>query len=138
MATTGHSKDTVFKLDNSAASLTSLSGTTATASFERSKETDNATVHGQQHMDIVDGLADNGEIAFDGPADNTFISHLAGIWNSSVTQTAELNPIGTATGRRKATCETILTEVSFEGDIGSTGSVSCSAKVTGAVTWGAN
>lgn len=135
---TGHAKDTVFKLDDAAGSLTTLTAYVTTAEHERETETDGATVKGTRAEDMTAGLAENGEVSFDAPFDSTLCRHVAGIWMSSSTQTAELNPIGTSTGYRKMTVETILTEVEFSGDIGATGRLNCTAKCSGDIAYAAN
>lgn len=136
--TTGHAKDTVVKVDDAAGSLTALTAYVNTAEHERETETDGATVKGTRAEDMAGGLAENGELGWEGPFSSTLCRHMAGIWMATAQQTVELDPIGTDTGRRKFTAESILTELSFKGDIGSTGSMSGTHKISGDLAYAAN
>jgi hypothetical protein len=135
---TTSAKNAVIKLDNSAGALQTLTTSIKTASHGITKETDDDTTLGQRYESHTRGLTDNGSFSLESVYNTTVFRHMAAIWGSSSTQTAELNPAGTGAGRRKETAETVITKFELSWDNGTTTKVATEHKVSGDVTYADN
>lgn len=130
-----HGKNTSFKLDNAAGTLTDISTKLNSLDFPGlSAETTETSTFGNTSKTFVVGLK-SGTISFEGHYDATIDAHLVGVV-AKETISFEYGPMGTATGNPKYTGEAILTEYSVKGDIGSDVTFSGSLQITGDVTRG--
>ena len=116
-----HGKDTVFKLDNSAGTLTDLSAYITSSGLPREVDTHDVTVYGKSAKVYIAGLSD-ATIPLEGKWDATLDAHMNGIVGG-VSRSWEWGPEGSASGKVKYSGECLLT--SYESN----------APVDGEVTW---
>ena len=119
-----HGKDTVFKLDNSAGTLTDLSIYVTSSGLPREVDTHEVTAYGKSAKVYIAGLSD-ATIPLEGKWDATLDAHMNGIVGG-VSRSWEWGPEGSATGKVKYSGECFLT--SYESE----------APVDGEVTWSAD
>lgn len=112
-----HGKNAVFKLDNSAGSLTDISAYCDEVSLPRSIETGETTVFGKTAKTYIVGLTD-ATLSVSGKWDSTVDAHLAGILGQDATVTFEYGPEGSSAGRIKYTGEAIVTSFEASSPVG--------------------
>lgn len=133
MATFRHGKNTAFKLDNAAGTLTDISNTLTDVGFPQTIETAETTSFGSSAKTYIVGLTD-ATVSLSGNFDATVDAHLAGIAGQAATVSFEYYPEGTTTGNVKYSGEAILTSYEKSGAVGDVVQYSAELQVTGAVT----
>lgn len=135
MPTFRHGKNTVFKVDNNAGTLTNISTVLTDVSFPQSVETAETTVFGASAKSYIVGLTD-ATISVSGNFDNTVDIHLAAIVGKTDSVSFEYGPEGSTSGFAKYTGECFLTSYEKSGAVGDVVNFSAEFQVTGAVTLG--
>lgn len=135
-----HGKNTVFKLDNSAGSVTDLSSYLDDVGFPQSVETAETTTFGVAGgaKTYILGLNDR-TISLAGKWDATLDAHFSGVvsaLNAGTLATAsfEFGPAGSAGGAVKYTGEALVTSYEVSNPVGDVVSFSAELQVTGQVT----
>ena len=131
----GHGKSAVFKVDNSAGSLTDLSAYINEASMPREIETAETTTFGSSAKSYITGLTD-ATISISGLFDSAADAVLAGIAGQSATVSFEYGPLGSTASMIKFSGEAILTSYEVSSPVGDVVTFSADFQVTGAVTRG--
>lgn len=138
MARTAHGNQTIIKQDGAAGTLVDISSMRNSAQFERSVDTDPDLAFGERSDGHTIGLEEAGNFPLSGSYSPAYLRHCAGIWQSDATKTIEYNPAGTTTGRRKQTCESILTSIELSCDLNSTSTMATDHKLSGAIAFDDN
>lgn len=133
MPTFKHGKNTVFKLDNAAGTLTDVSNVLNSVSFPRETEILETTSFGSSYRTYVVGFQ-NATISIEGSYDATVDTHLAGVLGQDATLSFEYGPEGSVAGSTKYTGEAYLTSYETSGGVGDIVSFSAELQVSGAVT----
>jgi len=136
MPTFRHGKAAVFKVDNSAGSLTDISNTLNSVSFPREAEVLETTSFGSSDRSYVVGFK-NQTIGVEGSFDATVDAHLAAILGQSDSVSFEYGPEGSTSTFTKYTGECLMTSYETSAGIGDIVSYSAEFQITGAVTRGA-
>jgi predicted secreted protein len=131
----GHGKSAVFKVDNSAGTLTDLSAYINEASFPREVETAETTTFGSSAKSYITGLTD-ATISISGLFDSAADAVLAGITGQSATVSFEYGPLGSTASMIKFSGECILTSYEVSSPVGDVVTFSADFQVTGAITRG--
>lgn len=139
-----HGKSTVFKLDDSAGSLTDLSAYLNEVGFPESIETGETTTFGAagSSKTYIVGLNDR-TISLSGNWDATLDAHIAAVIAAQADGTVasssfEFGPAGSASGKVKYLGEALVTSFEVSNPVGDVVTFSCELQVTGAVsrtTW---
>jgi hypothetical protein len=135
MPTFRHGKSTVFKVDNSSGTLTSISDTLTDVSFPQSVDTAETSTFGSSAKSYVVGLTGS-TVSVSGNFDATVDALLAGILGQAASVSFEYGPEGSTNGFVKYTGECFLTSYEKSGAIGDVVTYSAEFQVTGAVTRG--
>lgn len=130
-----HGKDSVFKIDNSAGTLTNISTYVKDCSLAQSVDTPETSTFGNNSKTFITGLS-SGTFSVSGLFDPTCNTVLAGIVGASATKSFEYGPAGTGTGAPKFTGEAILTSYNVSSDVADAVQFSAEFQVSGAVTVG--
>jgi len=131
MATAG--RKLVFKLDNSAGTLTDITAKLNDFSFPQTVGTEETTTFGDESQEFISTLK-GATIDFVGDWDPTIDEHLFGILGLDTTLTFEYYPTGTASGGVKYWGECRLTSYEISSPVGGKISFSASLQITGDVT----
>jgi hypothetical protein len=135
MPTFRHGKAAVFKVDNTAGTLTDISNTLNSISFPREAETLETTSFGSSDRSYVVGFK-NQTISVEGSFDATVDAHLAGILGQEATVSFEYGPEGSTSPNVKYTGEALMTSYESSAGVGDIVSYSAEFQITGAVTRG--
>jgi len=135
MPTFTHGKATVFKVDNSGGSLTTISDVLTDVSLPQTIETAETTSFGSNAKTYIVGLSD-ATISISGNFDVTVDAHLSSVLGQAATLSFEYGPEGLATGDAKYTGECLMTSYEKSGAVGDVVTFSAEFQVTGAVTRG--
>lgn len=138
MPSTSYGNKAVTKLDDGSGVLQTISGFMNSLGFENTVDTDPDLAYGERSDGHTIGLIEGGTVSRGGSFSSGIFRHLMGIWQSTSTQTLERNLAGTATGRRKATTETILTSIELASEINGTTTMSSEHKVAADVVYANN
>ena len=130
---TSHGKDTVFKLDNGAGSLTDISAYLAEAGLDRTVDVAEVQTFGDGSKEILPGLKD-GTIPLGGPFDPAVDAILDAAFGAATSKTFEYGPEGSTAGDIKYTGECICTAYSKKGSMTDAARITATLRVTGAVT----
>lgn len=136
MPTFRHGKSAVFKVDNSAGSLTDISNTLNSVSFPREAETLETTSFGSSDRSYVVGFK-NQTISVEGSFDATVDAHLAAILGQEASVSFEYGPEGSTATFTKYTGECLMTSYETTAGVGDIVAYSAEFQITGAVTRGA-
>ena len=131
-----HGKSAVFKIDNSAGTLTDISAYVDNVDFPQTVETAETTTFGAGSKTYIVGLKDSTLSVsgkWDGAASAVDVT-LSGIVGQSATVTFEYGPGGSTAGLVKYTGEAILTGYSVSAPVGDVVTFSADFQVTGNVT----
>ena len=128
-----HGKDTVFKLDNGAGSLTDISAYLTEAGLDRTVDVAETATFGDGSNEILPGLKD-GTIPLAGPFDPAVDAILDAAFGSATTKTFEYGPEGSTAGDIKYTGECICTAYSKKGSMSDAARITATLRVSGAVT----
>lgn len=141
-------KDSVFKLDNGAGSLTDISAyLTDVGGLPGGVETDDTTTMGDSARESIPGLKDAARISLKGVFDtgaSASDKQLSDLYAAGGQLTAggsisfEWNPGGTTSGYPKYTGECWLTSYVTESAVGTKVAFTAELQVTGGVTRGTN
>lgn len=133
-----HGKNSVFKVQNSAGTLTDISAFGMKGDLKQTADTPETTTFGAAAKSYIGGLPD-GTFAFDfvwdGAAGNIDAT-LSGILGAL--KNFEFHPAGTAVGNPKYTGSAILKAFEVSSDIGDVVKGSCEFQCSGAITRGVN
>lgn len=130
-----HGKDSVFKIDNAAGSLTNISTYVKDCSLAQSIDTPETSTFGDNAKTFITGLS-SGTFSISGLFDPTCNTVLAGIVGASASKSFEYGPAGSTAGSPKYTGEAIMTSYSVTGDVADAVGFSAEFQVTGAITLG--
>jgi hypothetical protein len=135
-----HGKATVFKMDNSAGSLTDLSAYMDEVGFPRETEAAETTTFGKQDKTYIVGLSDSSfscsgkaDVTCDGVIEGARAALSAGTID---TVSFEYGPSGSATGQPKYSGEALITSYEQSSPVGDVVTFSLALQVTGVVTRG--
>lgn len=128
-----HGKNAVFKVDNSAGTLTDISAFVNEASLPRSVETGETTVFGNSAKTYLVGLSD-ATLSISGPWDSSLDATLAGVLGQDSSLTFEYGPEGSAASRIKFTGECFLTSFEVSSPVADVVTYSAEFQVTGSIT----
>jgi hypothetical protein len=134
MPTFQHGKSTVFKIDDSGATVRDISTAVSSVSFPREVDATETTSFGSSQRTYIVGLA-NSTVSVEGYFDSTFDGYLAGIVGGAA-GTIEYGPMGSTAGNIKYTAEGILTSYELSSGVGDAVTFSAEFQITGAVTRG--
>lgn len=135
MPTFRHGKNSVFKVDDSGATLRDISNTLNNVSFPREVETVETTSFGSSYRTYVVGFQ-NATISIEGTWDATVDGYLAGILGQDATVSFEYGPEGSTAGYVKFTGEAYCTSYETSGAVGEVVTFSAEFQVSGAITRG--
>ena len=135
MPTFRHGKNSVFKLDNSAGTLTDISNVLNNVSMPREIETVETTSFGSSYRTYVVGFQ-NATISIEGTWDATVDAHLAGILGQDATVSFEYGPEGSTSTYIKYSGEAYVTSYETSGAVGEVVTFSAELQVSGAITRG--
>lgn len=130
-----HGKDSVFKIDNAAGSLTNISTYVKDCSLAQSVDVPETSTFGDNAKTFITGLS-SATFSINGLFDPTVNTVLAGITGSSTTKSFEYGPAGSTAGLPKYTGEAILTSYGVSGDVSDAVQFTAEFQITGAVTLG--
>jgi hypothetical protein len=134
-------KALVFKLDNAAGSLQTLTAYVKSCDFPvQDIDTLDTTVFGLSSRTYIVGLK-SGKFTISGPQDPTMDAHLSGILSglsAGGSCSFEIHPAGTASGAPKYTGECFLTSYKPAAQVDGLWEYSAEFTVTGDVTRGTN
>jgi len=133
MPTFRHGKATVFKLDNSSASLTDISNTLTDVSFPAKIDTAEVTAFGASAKSYIVGLTD-GTISISGTFDATVDALFAGVVGYATALNWNYGPEGSTVGFVKYTGLGYVTSYQKSGSVGDVVKYSAEIQITGAVT----
>jgi hypothetical protein len=133
MPTFRHGKATVFKLDNSSASLTDISNTLTDVSFPAKVDTAEVTAFGASAKSYIVGLTD-GTISISGTFDATVDALFGGVVGYATALNWNYGPEGSTTGMVKYTGLGYVTSYQKSGSVGDVVKYSAEIQITGAVT----
>jgi len=135
MPTFRHGRNTVFKIENAADTLTDISNVMRDVSFPVTIDTPETTAFGSGTKTYVIGIKDarfSGSGMFDATVDAT----LQGIFGMEAARGFEYGPEGSATGRIKYSGELFLTSYQVSGSVSDMVAASFEFQITGDVTRG--
>jgi predicted secreted protein len=130
-----HGKDSVFKIDNAAGSLTNISVYVKDCSLAQSVDVPETSTFGDSAKTFITGLSSS-TFSISGLFDPAANTVLAGIVGASATKSFEYGPAGSAATSPKFTGEAILTSYSVSGDVADAVQFTAEFQITGAVTLG--
>lgn len=133
MPTFRHGRNTVFKVQDAANTLTDISPVLKDVSLPISADTPETTAFGSTNKTYVIGIKD-GRFSCSGMYDATVDALLSGIFGFETARTFEYGPEGSTTGRVKYTGSVFLTSYSVSGSVADMVAASCEFQVTGALT----
>lgn len=132
-----HGKGGVFKIDNAAGTLQTLTAYLESWGIDQSVETAETTTMGAEAKTYLSGRSD-GTVTVSGLYDSTASTGpdvtLAGLVGLETTSTFELGPEGGTTGKIKYTGECFLTGYSITVDASDVSKFTADFQVTGAIT----
>lgn len=138
-----HGKDSVFKIEDSAAStLRDLSSNLTNVAFSRQNDTHDTTAFGAEGHTFIAGLT-NGKITLTGWTTHTATTGTLTVLDSllgldDITVSWEYDPHGTATGTPKYTGECILESLDVSDPVADLVSFVAVLQISGDVTKAAN
>jgi len=133
MPTFRHGKATVFKLDNSSASLTDISNTLTDVSFPAKVDTAEVTAFGASAKAYIVGLTD-GTISISGSFDATVDALFGGVLGYATALNWNYGPEGSTAGFVKYTGLGYVTSYQKSGTVGDVVKYTADIQITGAVT----
>jgi hypothetical protein len=132
-----HGKGAVFKIDNAAGTLQTLTAYITGADFGNTVDTAETTTMGSEVKTYVSGQSD-GTLSISGNYDSTAATGpdvvLNGIIGLETTSTFEYGPEGSTTGKIKYTGECFLTAYNISAPVGDVVTFTADFQVTGAIT----
>lgn len=132
-----HGKGLVFKIDNSAGTLATLTSYIDSVDFDNSVDLGETTTAGAEDKTFVSGQAEH-DLSISGKYDETASTGpdavLFGIVGLETTSTFEFGPAGSTSGRPKYTGECFLTGYKTSAPVGGVVTFTADFKITGAVT----
>lgn len=132
-----HGKGLVFKIDNSAGTLQTMTSFIDSVDLDNSVDMGETTTAGAEDKTFVSGPAEH-DLSISGKYDETASTGpdaiLFGLIGLETTSTFEFGPIGLTTGRPKYTGECFLTGYKVSDPIGGVVTFTADFKITGAVT----
>jgi len=135
MPTFRHGKNSVFKVDDSGATLRDISNVLNNVSFPREVETVETTSFGSSYRTYVVGFQ-NATISIEGTWDATVDGYLAGILGQDATVSFEYGPEGSTAGYVKFSGEAYCTSYETSGAVGEVVTFTAEFQVSGAITRG--
>lgn len=138
MARTAFGNQAKTKQENGDGTIADITGFRNSAAIEETVDTDPDLAYGERSDGHTKGLKEGGTFNLSGSYSSGYLRHVAGIWQSATTKTAELHPAGEGSTRRFATFETIVTQLELTCELNSTSQMSTDNKVSGAIVWDAN
>lgn len=126
-----HGTNRVFKLANSAGTVTDISAYITSVSFPRDIESLETTTLGDASKEYIPGLKD-ATISIEGPWDPTIDAHMDGILGMVVAY--EDYPTGTGSGSVKRTGSAMVTSYEQTGAVDSVNEWSAELQCSGAIT----
>lgn len=136
MPTFRHGRNTVFKIDDSGATLRDISNVLSEVTYSPETEVAETTVFdsgSKPTKQYITGFTD-GTISVSGRWDATVDGYLSGILGQEATVTYEYGPEGSTTGRVKYTGECILTSYERSNTVGDTVNFTAEFQMTGTQT----
>jgi hypothetical protein len=135
-----HGKNAYIQIDNSAGTLTSLTSISNEVSYSQSIETAETSVFGTSAKTYITGQND-ATISISGLFDATSASVIEGtidalIAGTNASASLVFGPEGNGTGKKKISCETIVTSYEISASVGDVVSLSVELQRTGASTIG--
>jgi hypothetical protein len=134
-----HGKGLVFKIDNAAGTLVTLTSFVDSVDLDNSVDMGETTTAGAEDKTFVSGQAEH-DLSISGKWDDTattgadpVLSALIGLEASS---TFEFGPAGSAAGKIKKSGECFMTGYKVSAPVGGVVTFTADFKVTGAVTQG--
>lgn len=133
MPTFRHGKATVFKLDNTSATLTDISNTLTDVGFPAKVDTAEVTAFGASAKSYIVGLTD-GTLSLSGTFDATVDALFAGVLGFATALNWNYGPEGSTTGMVKYTGLGFVTDYQKSGTVGDVVKYTATIQITGAVT----
>lgn len=130
-----HGRNTIFKIESAANSLTDISNTLKEVNFPREVDTPETTAFGSTTRSYVVGFI-NATFSVSGMYDPTVDALLNGILGFAASRDFEYGPIGSTTGNPRYTGDCYLTNYTDTGSVTDMVGMSADFQVTGAVTRG--
>lgn len=133
-----HGKNAYIQLDNSAGTPTTLTAITNEISYSQSIDTAETSVFGTSAKTYITGQND-ATISISGLFDATSASVIEGTIDALIAGTLAsasliFGPEGNGTGKKKISCETIVTSYEISAPVGDVVSLSVELQRTGAST----
>lgn len=132
-----HGKGVVFKIDNAAGTLQTLTAYVDSVTFDQAVDMAETTTAGAEAKTYVSGQSD-GTISISGKYDSTAATGpdvvLNGLVGLETTSTYEIGPEGSAAGKIKYTGECFLTGYSISAPVGDVVSFTADFQLTAAIT----
>jgi hypothetical protein len=135
-----HGRNAFIQLDNSAGTLTSLTSIANEVSYSMSIDTAETSVFGTSAKQYITGQND-ATISISGLFDATSATVIEGTIDALIAGTLAsasivFGPEGNGTGKKKISCETIVTSYEIGASVGDVVSLSVELQRTGASTIG--
>lgn len=134
-----HGKGAVFKIDNAAGTLQTLTAFLDSVEMNNTIDTAETTTMGAEAKTYLSGQSD-GTISISGKFDGTAVTGphvvLSGLIGLETTSSFEIGPEGSTTGKQKLLGECFMTSYVVSAPVGDVVSFTADFQVTGAVTVG--
>lgn len=135
-----HGKGAVFKIDNAAATLTTLTAYVDSVDFSNSVDVAESTTMGAEAKTYLSGQSD-ATLSISGKYDSTASTGpdvtLNGLVGLETTSTFEYGPEGGTTGKTKYSGECFLTSYVVSAPVGDVVTFTADFQISGAITKGA-
>lgn len=132
-----HGKNAVFKIDNAAGTLQTLTAYVDSIDFNNTVDTAESTTMGAEAKTYLSGQSD-ATLSIAGKYDSTAATGpdvvLNGLVGLETTSTFEIGPEGSTAGKIKYTGESFLTGYTVSAPVGDVVSFTADFQVTGAIT----
>lgn len=132
-----HGKGAVFKIDNAAGTLQTLTAYVDSIDFNNSVDVAESTTMGAEAKTYLSGQSD-ATMSISGKYDSTASTGpdvvLQGIIGNEATSTFEVGPEGSTAGKTRYTGECFLTSYVVSAPVGDVVSFSADFQITGAIT----
>jgi hypothetical protein len=134
-----HGKGLVFKIDNAAGTLQTLTAYVDSVDLDNSIDLGDTTTAGAEDKTFVSGQAEH-DLSISGKWDDTATTGadpvLSGLIGLETSSTFEFGPAGSAAGKIKKSGECFMTGYKVSAPVGGVVTFTADFKVTGAVTQG--
>jgi len=132
-------KNTAFKLDNAAGTLTDISAyIDSVGGIANTTDMAETTTFGATSKTFQGTLRNGDTISLSGKWDSTLNTQMVALLGLATSSTFEYHPAGTTAGLPKVSGECFVASYEVSSAVADLVTFSASLQITGAVTWGTN